>query len=299
MSIIAVPFGSLTPPPQVDAQPLAIINSNMDLIERWLHGKSPRTQRAYKTDVGYFLAFIEDRSFTSVSLNDVQDFADALVAQGYEPATVARRVNAVKSLLKFGREVGALAINAGQMVKSPKVKDTLAERILTESQVMQMIVLESKLRNQLLLRLLYATGGRVSEICGLKWRDLVEVENGGAQATLFGKGEKTRCVRFSQETWQQLQQLQSGPNIPVFRSQKGGHLTPQQVGRIVRAAAKRANIPGKVSPHWFRHSHASHALERGAGIHLVQATLGHSSVAVTSRYLHARPQDSSGLYLVV
>ena len=67
--------------------------------------------------------------------------------------------------------------------------------------------------------------------------------------------------------------------------------------KIVSAAAKRAGITGKVSPHALRHAHASHSLERGAKLHLVQATLGHSSVAVTSRYLHARPSESSGLYL--
>ena len=67
--------------------------------------------------------------------------------------------------------------------------------------------------------------------------------------------------------------------------------------QIVKAAAKRAGIKGKVSPHWLRHAHATHALERGAKIHLVAETLGHSSVAITSRYLHARPEDSSSLYL--
>jgi integrase/recombinase XerD len=89
-------------------------------------------------------------------------------------------------------------------------------------------------------------------------------------------------------------------NEPVFRSRKGshcGHLTRERVHQIVKAAGKRAGIKGKVSPHWLRHAHASHALERGAKIHLVAETLGHSSVAVTSRYLHARPEDSSSLYL--
>jgi len=69
--------------------------------------------------------------------------------------------------------------------------------------------------------------------------------------------------------------------------------------RIVQAAAKRAGLEVHVSPHWLRHSHATHALERGAPIHLVAATLGHASVATTGKYLHARPTDSSARYLVV
>ncbi|MCC5633691.1 tyrosine-type recombinase/integrase [Nostoc sphaeroides] len=84
---------------------------------------------------------------------------------------------------------------------------------------------------------------------------------------------------------------------PVFVSGKGGHLCRSMVFHIVKNAATRAEIEGNVSPHWLRHSHASHSLDRGAPIHLLQKTLGHSSVAITEMYLHARPTDSSGLYL--
>ena len=87
---------------------------------------------------------------------------------------------------------------------------------------------------------------------------------------------------------------------PVFRSRKGRKaLSLRQVERIVQAAARRAGVELPVSPHWLRHAHASHALDRGAPIHLVQATLGHASVATTGRYLHARPTESSAKYLAV
>jgi len=91
----------------------------------------------------------------------------------------------------------------------------------------------------------------------------------------------------------------AGPDAPVFRSSKGGPLDPSQVLRIVQAAAARAGLPGNVSPHWLRHGHASHALERGAPVHLVATTLGHASIATTGRYAHARPTDSSSRYLAV
>ncbi len=86
---------------------------------------------------------------------------------------------------------------------------------------------------------------------------------------------------------------------PVFVSRKGSPLSTSQAFRIVRAAARRAGVDKDVSPHWMRHAHASHALDRGAAVHLVQATLGHSSVATTGRYLHARPTESSSKYLAV
>ncbi len=87
---------------------------------------------------------------------------------------------------------------------------------------------------------------------------------------------------------------------PFFVSRKGkAHLHPSQVHRIVQTAPVRAGVKVPVSPHWLRHAHASHALDRGAPIHLVQATLGHASVATTGKYLHARPEDSSAKYLGV
>ena len=74
-------------------------------------------------------------------------------------------------------------------------------------------------------------------------------------------------------------------------------MTDSGIWRIVKAAAQRAGIEGPVSPHWLRHAHASHALDRGAPIHLVQATLGHASITTTGRYLHARPKESSSKFL--
>jgi integrase/recombinase XerD len=116
---------------------------------------------------------------------------------------------------------------------------------------------------------------------------------------VFGKGGKTRSILIPQQTWNALMKIKrtSCDEEPVFRSRKKGHLTTCQIWRIVKAAAKKAGLKDTVSCHWLRHSHASHALDRRAPIHLVQATLGHASIATTGKYLHARPSDSSGNYL--
>src|SRR5919201_6419515 len=175
------------------------------------------------------------------------------------------------------------------------------ERILTEADVVRILALEHDRRNHALLRLLYAGGLRVSEIAALKWRDLVARDDAG-QVTVFGKGSKTRTVLLPASVWAELVALRgaAGPDAPVFPSRRGGgHLDQTAVLRLVRKAAQHAGVEGKVSPHWLRHSHATHALERGAPIHLVQATLGHASVATTGRYLHARPTDSSPRYLIL
>ncbi len=106
---------------------------------------------------------------------------------------------------------------------------------------------------------------------------------------------------LSQGTWEVLSAIRgdAGEDGPVYVSRKGSPLSTSQAFRIVRAAARRAGVEKDVSPHWLRHCHGSHALDRGAAVHLVQATLGHSSVATTGRYLHARPTESSSKYLAI
>ena len=283
----------------VTTQPQAIApqaDTDNGLIALWLHGKSPHSQRAYLADVERFLAHV-DKPLQSVTLADLQSFVDTLDGSDN---TRKRVVSSVKSLYTFGQKLGYLQFNVAAALKAPTPKNTLAERILSESEVLTMIALTSKERDKVLLRLLYASAGRVSEICTLTWRDCQPSGDSG-QVTLYGKGGFTRAVKLSKETWKVLQGLRQGAGMdaPVFASQMGGAMVASRVWQIVREAAQRAGIDGNVSPHWFRHSHASHALERGASVALVRDTLGHSSLQVTSRYTHAKPDQSSALHLAI
>ena len=273
-------------------------DSDDALIKLWLHGRPLHTQRAYQTDLRRLRGQVT-KPLSTVTLTDLQDFADTL--SGLKGSTCYRILSAVKSLLAFGHRTGYLAFDVGRVLKLPVVRDNLAQRILPEADVHRMLSLEPNERNRALLTLFYASGARVSEICGLAWRDLQATAEGG-QITVLGKGSKTRSIQLPPAVWKQLLKLRgkAGVEEPVFRSRKkGSFLRPLAVYRVVRQAAKRAQIEGKISPHWLRHAHASHALDRGAPIHLVQATLGHASLATTSRYLHARPKESSSRFLAL
>lgn len=272
-------------------------DSDDHLIALWLHGRPEHTQRAYHTEAERFLKYVS-KPLRSVTLGDVQGYTDHLGEADLMPASVHRAMAAVKSLFAFGFRLGYFHFDIARPLKVQGFRDELAERILSETEVLRIISLEPNPRNRAILLTLYAGGFRVSEICSLKWRHLQERDSTG-QITVFGKGDKTRTVLMPRSVWEALQTLQvdASDDAPVFRSRKKGHLDESQVWRIVTTAAARAGIDRNVSCHWFRHAHASHALDRGCPIHLVQATLGHSSVATTGKYLHARPTDSSGNYL--
>ena len=277
-------------------EPVHQADNDAQVIAMWLHGRPHTTQRAYSYEVRGLLAAV-GRPLHNITLGDFQGYFSTL--DPLAPASRARAINAVKSLFSFAQRIGYLHFNPAAAILSPKIKNTLAERILSESDVHRLLALEPHPRNRVLLRVMYAAGLRVSEACGLKWRDVQEREGAG-QITVYGKGGKTRVVLLSAETWTELITLkgEGGADDPMFASRKSkGHLHPSQVKRIILAAAERASIEGPVSPHWLRHAHASHALDRGAPIHLVQATLGHASVSTTGKYLHARPDDSSARYL--
>ncbi len=172
---------------------------------------------------------------------------------------------AFKSLFAFAQEVGFLRFNIGAAVKVPPIKNTVAERIMSEADALRMIRQEPVMRNRVLLTVLYGGGLRISEVCGLRWRDLMSRDEAG-QATVFGKGGRTRAVLLSASTWKVLAALRAeacrqlgdmpvaGANLasasadaPVLLSRKGGALDRSAVHRVVKAAAARAGLPVEVS----------------------------------------------------
>ena len=286
-------FASLETPDEPRA------SSDDQLLEIWLHGRSLHTRRAYRADIERF-QLGAGKAWRQITLSEVQQFADSL--GDLAPASRYRTLSSLKSLLAFGHRIGYLPFDVGRALRLPAVRNRLAERILPEADLHRILSLELNPRNRAILTLLYASGVRVSELCGLSWRDLQPSGEGG-QITVFGKGGLSRSIQIPASVWKLVIGLRTSATIaedPVFRSRKGKHggqLRPLAMLRIVRKASARAGIELHVSPHWFRHAHASHALDRGAPIHLVQATLGHASITTTGRYLHARPNDSSSRFL--
>jgi integrase/recombinase XerD len=303
------------------------------LVQRWLAEKSPSTQDDYARDLEQFVEFV-DLPLRYVTLGHLQEYREYLIEQGYAKSTQARKLSSIKSLFTFGTKLRYFAHNVGAAVSTPSVQNDRAERILSEADLWTILREEKTLRNHVLLRLFYASGGRVSDVEDLRWRDLKDRPDlkgpdghPGGQVTFFGKGDKTRAVTLYSKVWSLIVRLHEeereegfgAPDDPVFRSRNGGCLSAKQIRRIVKKAATRAGVKLKkktrddgiverdedgepimaseVSPHWFRHAHASHALQKGADLELVRETLGHESIETTKTYLHAQPGKSSSYYV--
>ncbi len=270
------------------------------IIKLWIDKQpSSHTRWCYRHDSEQLLNHAK-KPLSRITLADLQSFAQVLTTSGLAPIYRVRTLAAVKSLFGFCHRLRYLAVNPAAELALPAYENRLAERILAEEDVQRVLAAETEPRNRVLLRLLYAAGLRVSEACHLLWRNL-RARGDAGQITVFGKSGRTRAIPLPAELWAELTDRRGAakPEEPIFRSRSGKALDRGRVRVILRRAALRAGVVEGVSPHWLRHAHASHALDRGAPIHLVQATLGHSSVATTSRYLHARPGDSSARFLAL
>lgn len=287
------------------------------IVEMWLAGHSIKTQKVYRAEADDLFEFT-GKNLAETLLEDLQRFARHLEAKGLAASSRASKLARIKSLFSFasGDGVRHLRYNVAAGLKLPKVKETLNERILSEGQVQKMIDAAKPGRDRLILQMLYWTGVRAEELSALCWKDLKSDGPGdgrirldeGAVLTVFGKGGKTRHLHLEHHVAQPLRELRikcilgcSGLLValdddPIFRSRRGRKISPGRIWGIVTAAAKKAGIE-HASTHWLRHAHATHAIEHGCDVRIVQQSLGHSSLTTTERYIHARPKISSGKFV--
>ena len=255
--------------------------TDQELVALWLAGRPRSTQKLYRCVADQFLAYIAPASLHDVKVKTVIDWAEGL---GGKPSSKATKIKAVKSLLSWAHKTGYLLFNVGLPVKVPKARTALHERILDAPTVQAVIGSADSGRDQILLRFLYASGCRISEALGLRFKDLR-----GNRCHIWGKGARERTVCVADSVADDLRSLRWSTDQAdafVFKSYRGNPLDPADARRILREAA--ASVPEQPTPHWLRHAHASHALDNGAPIHLVQKSLGHANVSTTSAYLHCR-----------
>lgn len=272
--------------------------SDREIILIWLRDKSETTRVSYRSTVEKFLEFIGNKPLTEVMLEDLQQWLDGLRLR-FKPTTIANKVLVVKSLFSFCAKTGYLTNNIGSFLKTPRAKETIAERILDAEDVQGLIKYGvRKERDRLMLLLMYGCGLRVSEVINLTWNDLRKKGQGG-KVTVFGKGSKTRVVLIPDWLWVRIKEFEKYHRIDqyVFISRNHNKMERSVVHRMIKRACKWANVDERASAQWLRHSHASHSLEAGCNLRLLQQSFGHASVTTTERYLHISPETGSSQFI--
>ena len=265
-------------------------------IER---GLSKNTLSAYKADLAKYREFLEQNNLSEITVSKMQlgEFLLWLNSQNLRAASSARILAAVRGYQKYLLLENLRTDDPSQQVKSPKLPKRLP-KALTQAQVLELLAASGpepddevadilRLRNRAILELMYSSGARVSEVAQL---DLDEMVQGG-WVRIRGKGSKERLVpvgSFAQRAIDaylvrsrpMLAAKAGGPAL--FLNQRGSRLSRQSIWEIIQSAGEACGL--SVSPHSLRHSFATHLIEGGADVRVVQELLGHASVATTQIY---------------
>ncbi len=257
-------------------------------------GLSPLTVSAYRHDLAQF-AEIGGRAWRS-DPEPVRDFVNALRSAGRRPSTQARKMAAVRSFYGFALREGLAERDVASLLDAPRPGSYLPG-VLTADQVA--MILEAPpsddpigIRDRAILELLYACGLRASELTGL---DTDRLDLPGLQVRVIGKGNRERRVPMGEEARERLHRYLAGPRpewtaarptAAVFVSRRGTRLARESVWQLVRRWTRVSGVAGRVTPHTFRHSFATHLLEGGADLRVVQTLLGHASISTTQLYTH-------------
>ena len=257
-------------------------------------GAAERTRKAYGVDLGQFVEWAGDRSPGEIRHRDVRRFAAGLSSDGAAPATVARKLAAVRGLFDFLVRTERVGQNPADLVSSPKREEKLP-RVLSVEQVRELLEriparTPLELRDRAMLELAYSCGLRCEERVSL---DIDALDYETEQLRVLGKGSKERLLPVGEPARRAVQRycergrhaLSADPREQaLFLSKSGRRLSNSDVTRRLGLWVREAALAGGISPHTLRHSFATHLLEGGADLRTIQELLGHASISTTQVY---------------
>jgi integrase/recombinase XerC len=260
---------------------------------------SPYTIKNYRTDIRQFLDYCKEHGVDSLKQVDralLRDYLAELDAVGYVKASVARRLAELRSFGEFLVREGEWDRNSFRSVSAPRIPKRLPHYLMVAEVEALLAVPDTSTtrgrRDRAMIEVLYGAGLRVSELVGL---DLADIDLERAQVRVLGKGAKERIGLVGQPAVRAVRAylrlgrpalLGARRTSALWLNHRGGRLTVRGVSLILRRMAELAGIRTKVSPHILRHSFATHLLDGGADLRVVQELLGHANLATTQVYTH-------------
>ncbi|SDL80184.1 integrase/recombinase XerC [Corynebacterium mycetoides] len=267
-------------------------------------GRSPATVKAYRSDLATLLPFAD--SIADLTLPTLRAWLADSVARGLARSTLARRTAAARAFSSWAHTQGYIDADPAARLRSPKVNRHLPAVVdaptagdLVEAEINDDNHRPEALRDRAMLELLYATGMRVAELTSL---DVGDFDPSRGVLKVTGKGNKQRVVPFGEAAAHAVRDwlgggrdALAGDTDALFVGSLGKRIDQRQVRRVVERASARAGA-GEVSPHSLRHSAATHMIEGGADLRVVQELLGHSSLQTTQIYTHISAQRLKKVY---
>jgi site-specific recombinase XerD len=308
MKNLLIPAEASPPPPSLQWSD-ALGMFEQDLRRR---GAAEKTRRAYRSDLGQFARWASGQELEPALVDHraLRRYAASLSERGQAPATVARKLAALRGFFRALVELGERGDNPAELLSSPKRPQHLP-RVLKPADVAKLLdriptTTPLELRDRALFELAYASGLRAEELVSL---DLDGVDFDAERVRVEGKGEKTRLVPAGEHALQAIERylararpaLENGEDGALFLSKTGRRLSTSDVRRRLRVWAQQAaaQVPGvgDLHPHALRHSFATHLLEGGADLRAIQELLGHASISTTQVYTRVESSRLRATYL--
>lgn len=273
---------------------------------------SEHTAKAYYSDILAFLIWLGEAECESVNYSKIREYLHFMQIYNYKKTTVARKIASLRTFYKYLNREQKTENNPAESLISPKRPKPLPKFLTTEEveQILNNVNIDTPAgyRNRAILELLWASGMRVSELSGLNFGSL-NLENN--EITVFGKGAKERIILITDRAKKYLQGyidvarplVAKGYTLPpvndetpVFINKTGYRLQTKTVRNVINDVVEKIELPKKVTPHMFRHSFATHLIENGADLRVVQELLGHASISNTQIYTHISMQHMKEVY---
>lgn len=273
---------------------------------------SVHTARAYYSDILSFLIWLEDENCENVNFSKVREYLHFIQKFNYKKTTVARKIASLRTFYKFLYRERKVDSNPAQNLTAPKRPKQLPKFLTPDEveQILNNIKIETPAgyRNRAILELLWATGMRVSELSGLNFGDLNLAQN---EIRVFGKGAKERIILVTDRAKSYLERYmetarplvakgyilrQPQEDSPVFINNTGYRLQTRTIRNVINEVVEKISLPKHVTPHVFRHSFATHLIENGADLRIVQELLGHASISNTQIYTHVSTKHIKEVY---
>lgn len=272
---------------------------------------SKHTAKAYYSDILDFLLWLGETPIESVNFSKVREYLHFIQKFNYKKTTIARKIASLRTFYKYLYREKKVDSNPAMNLNSPKRSRQLP-KFLTPYEVEQIlnnikIDTPAGYRNKAILELLWATGMRVSELSGLNFEDLNLANN---EIRVFGKGSKERIILVTDRAKTYLQRyidtarplvakgfrVENNEDSPVFINNTGYRLQTRTIRNVINDVVEKIQLPKHVTPHVFRHSFATHLIENGADLRVVQELLGHASISNTQIYTHVSSQHLKEVY---